>query len=188
MSRLGPTQPPPPQDVLGPEDIAVPNVPVLAGTATAATGASVDGVSCDTSEQVIYHIHVHLTLFVDGVQRQVPPGVGVSDPQASNSPQGPFVVSGACFYWLHTHAADGIIHVESPVQRTYTLGEFFDIWGQALSTTQVGSDAGKVVALYNGRHVLSDPRGIPLTPHANVQLDVGTPIVGPVVVPSWGQL
>jgi hypothetical protein len=30
------------------------------------------------------------------------------------------------FTWLHTHAADDIIHTESPVNRTYTLGEFFD--------------------------------------------------------------
>jgi hypothetical protein len=33
------------------------------------------------------------------------------------------------FYWLHTHAADGIIHVESLVQRTYMLGNFFNVWG-----------------------------------------------------------
>ena len=188
VSRLGPTQPPPPQDALGPEGIAVPNAPALAGTLTAATGASIDGVSCDTSEQVVYHIHVHLTLFVDGVQREVPRGVGVPDPQITDTPKGPFVVSGSCFYWLHTHAADGIIHVESPVHRTYTLGQFFDLWGQALSSTQVGSAAGNVVAFYNGRHVLSDPRDIPLTPHADVQLDVGSPLFGLVVVHSWGQL
>ena len=29
--------------------------------------------------------------------------------------------------WLHTHAADGIVHIESPVDRTYTLGNFFDV-------------------------------------------------------------
>jgi len=40
--------------------------------------------------------------------------------------------------WLHTHAADGIIHTESPVERTYTLGDFFDIWGQPLGRHQVG--------------------------------------------------
>src|SRR5581483_12030445 len=30
---------------------------------------------------------------------------------------------------LHTHEPDGIIHVESPVNRKFTLGEFFDVWG-----------------------------------------------------------
>lgn len=40
-----------------------------------------------------------------------------------HTPQGPFIASGTCFYWLHTHAADGIIHVESPVHRVFTLGK-----------------------------------------------------------------
>ena len=136
----------------------------------------------------MYHIHVHLTVFVDGLPRQIPFGIGIPHPQAQSTPEGAFVVSGSCFYWLHTHAADGIIHVESPTQRTYTLGQFFEIWGQTLSATQVGPATGTVVAFYNGRHFLADPRNIPLTPHADVQLDVGTPLVRPVTVPSWGQL
>ena len=187
-SRLGSLEPPPLQDMLGPEGVAVPRAAVLASTDRGAAGSPVDGVSCDTSEQVVYHIHAHLTVFVNGVQRQVPPGIGVPVPQAEPTPQGPFVVSGACFYWLHTHAADGIIHVESPAQRRYTLGQFFDLWGQVLSPTRVGDVIGRVVAFYNGGHVLSDPRAIPLTAHADIQLDVGAPLVGPVVVPSWGGL
>jgi hypothetical protein len=174
--------------MLGPEGIAIPRAAALASMGTGAAGSSVDGVSCNTSEQVVYHIHAHLTVFVNGEQRQVPSGIGVPDPQTEPTPQGPFVVSGACFYWLHTHAADGIIHVESPVQRTYTLGQFFDLWGQMLSPTRVGAATGRVVAFYNGGHVLSDPRAIPLTAHADIQLDVGAPLVGPVVVPSWGRL
>ncbi len=39
-------------------------------------------------------------------------------------------MAGGCFYWLHTHTEDGIIHIESPVQRTFTLGHFFAIWGR----------------------------------------------------------
>jgi len=188
LSALGPLVPPPAQGTLGPEAISIPIAPVLTTTVTDAAGASVDGVSCDTSEQVVYHIHVHLTVFVDGTQRQIPFGIGVPDPQVQPTSQGAFVVSGSCFYWLHTHAADGIIHVESPTQRTYTLGQFFDIWGQTLSATHVGPATGTVVAFYNGRQYLADPRNIPLTQHANVQLDVGSPLVGPVTVTSWGQL
>jgi hypothetical protein len=68
------------------------------------------------------------------------------------------------------------------------LGQFFDIWGQTLSATQVGPAAGTVVAFYNGEHYLADPRNIPLTRHANIQLDADSPLVGPVSVSSWGQL
>ncbi|MGH3274010.1 MAG: hypothetical protein ACRDNZ_06740, partial [Streptosporangiaceae bacterium] len=98
--------------------------------------------------------------------------------------RGPFIVSGTCFYWLHTHAADGVIHIESPVQRTYTLGQFFDEWGQPLGPGQVGPDRGHVTALVNGKVDQGNPRDIPLTAHARIQLEVGTPLIAPVPV-SW---
>ena len=116
------------------------------------------GVGCDASEQVVYHIHAHLSVFVNGAARQVPAAIGIPGAQAQNTPTGPFIASGSCFYWLHTHAADGIIHIESPVQRTYTLGDFFDIWGQPLSTSQVGPAHGPVTALFNGRYAGQPPR------------------------------
>ncbi|HLX87205.1 MAG TPA: hypothetical protein VKR22_01905 [Acidimicrobiales bacterium] len=188
IQGLGHLTAPPVQGTPGPEVVPIPDAPVIAGTTSAAQGQSIDGVSCDTSEQVLYHIHIHLTLFIGGTQRDIPPGIGVPNPQVENTPQGPFVDSGSCFYWLHTHAADGIIHVESPSKRLYTLGQFFDIWGETLSPTQVGPDNGPVVAFYNGKRYLANPREIPLTPHANVQLDVGAPLIGPVTVSSWGQL
>ena len=59
--------------------------------------------------------------------------------------------AGACFFYLHTHSADGIIHIESPVTRTYTLGNFFDVWGRPLGSNRVGPAVGHVTALYNGR-------------------------------------
>ncbi len=83
-------------------------------------------------------MHAHLTIFVNGSPRQVPAGIGIPGAQAQNTAQGAFVSSGSCFYWLHTHAADGIIPIESPVQRTYTLGGFFDEWRQPLARRQVG--------------------------------------------------
>src|SRR6266851_4494581 len=90
--------------------------------------------------------------------------------------------NGPCLYWLHTHAPDGIIHVESPAQRTYTLGDFFDEWGQPLGPHQVGPAKGPVVAIYNGQHYEGNPRNIPLNAHAQIQLEVGTPLIAPVSV------
>jgi hypothetical protein len=83
------------------------------------------------------------------------------------------VEGGKCLYWLHTHDTTGVIHIESPAQRVYTLGEFFDVWGQPLSSTQVGHLTGHVTAFLNGRRFPGDPRSIKLTPHAVIQLDVG---------------
>jgi hypothetical protein len=184
LSTLGTLQPAPAPGPLGPEGVPVPAAPALASTATAATGQPVDGISCNTTEQTLFHIHAHLTVFVNGSARQVPAAIGIPGAQAQQTPEGPFIASGTCFYWLHTHAADGIIHIESPVQRTYTLGNFFDIWGQPLGPDRVGPETGHVVALYNGQVYLGNPRDIPLTAHAQIQLMVDTPLITPQKI-SW---
>ena len=164
----------------GPEGVPVPQAPVLAPAGSPARGQSVDGIACQSSEQVVFHVHTHLSVFVDGKARQIPYGIGIAPPrQVQSTPEGPFVTSGGCFSWLHTHAADGIIHVESPSQRSYTLGEFFDVWGQALGPDQVGPATGKVTAFYDGKVYLGNPRDIPIGDHVQVQLDVGRPVVAP---------
>ena len=179
LSTLGTLSPAPAAGPAGPEGVPIPAGPALASTATVATGQPVDGISCQTSEQTLFHIHAHLTVFVNGSARQIPAAVGIPGAQATNTPQGPFIETGTCFYWLHTHAADGIIHIESPVQRTFTLGNFFNIWGQPLSPDQVGPAKGHVVAIYNGQVYQGNPRDIPLNAHAQIQLQVGTPLVQP---------
>jgi hypothetical protein len=170
------------QGALGPEGVPIPNAPQLALSTSRPTGSTVDGVQCQGAEQVLFHIHAHLTVFVDGTARRIPYGVGIPGAQVSATPLGPYVGAGTCFYWLHTHAADGIIHVESPVQRTYTLGNFFDVWGQKLGPNEVGRVNGPVTALYNGQVFRGNPRDIPLTKRAQIQLDVARPLVTPVAI------
>ncbi len=183
LSTLGTLKPAPSPGANGPEGgVPVPQAPPLATTATVATGKTVDGISCDTNEQLVFHIHAHLTVFVNGAARQVPAGIGIPGAQAQNTPAGPLVASGTCFYWLHTHAADGIVHIESPVHRTFTLGNFFDIWGQPLAKDQVGPARGPVTALYNGQVYVGNPRNIPLKAHAQIQLEVGKPLVSPITI------
>ena len=158
----------------GPEGIPVPNGPPLADTSSEAYGSTVDGIECQSSEQALFHIHVHVSIFVDGSPRQIPAETGIVD--------------NTCLYWLHTHAPDGVIHVESPVQRTYTLGDFFDEWGQPLGPNQVGPANGHVVAMYNGKLYVGNPRDIPLNAHAQIQLEVGSPLVAPESITSWASL
>jgi hypothetical protein len=182
LSTLGTLQAPPPPGAPGAEGVPVPKVPPLAGLASAATGQTVDGISCQTNEQLIFHIHAHVTIFVNGSPRQIPASIGIPGGQVQNSPQGPFIASGTCFYWLHTHTASGIIHIESPIHRTYTLGNFFDEWGQPIGPNQVGPATGPVTALYNGERYVGNPRNIPLNRHAQIQLEVGKPLIAPVTI------
>jgi hypothetical protein len=170
---------PPAPGPTGLEGVPVPQVPVLSQPGALKLGQTVDGIKCENSEKVAFHIHAHLAIFVNGKQRQVPYGIGIGPPWGGvRSKAGPFVTQGSCFAWLHTHAGDGIIHIEAPKKITFDLGEFFDIWGLKLSPTQVGPAHGKVTALVNGKVVGGNPRAIKLTAHALIQLDVGSPAVG----------
>ncbi len=180
LAALGQLRSSGPSGPIGPEGVPIPNAPQLARTSAAPPTAPVDGIQCLGSEQLVFHIHAHLTVYVDGAARQVPYGIGIVNPQVSQTPLGAFVGAGSCFYWLHTHADDGLIHIESPVVRTYTLGDFFDIWQQPLSPVRVGPAMGPVTAVYNGRVYQGNPRDIPLTAHAQIQLEVGRPLVSPV--------
>jgi hypothetical protein len=170
----------------GPEGPPIEKGPDLAPAGAPAPGTSTDGIRCQGSEQVLFHIHARLTIFVDGRSRKVPYGIGIAPPQrVALTPRGSFVVGGACFAWLHTHAADGIVHIESPVQRTFTLGDFFDIWKQPLSATRVGPAKGSVTAFVNGKAWHGRPRSIPLNAHAQIQLEVGRPLVEPLRISNW---
>jgi hypothetical protein len=178
----------------GAEGIPIPKGTKLATLSSAATGQSVDGIQCNAGEKTVTHVHTHLTIFVNGQARVIPYGVGIPGYQAVQTAEGPFVETGSCFYWLHTHAEDGIIHVESPsASETFTLGQFFAEWGLPLSSTQVGpatgketvffAAPGKKVGIYKG-----DPANLPLGSHYQIQIDVGTPIVKPVNITNWSDL
>jgi hypothetical protein len=158
--------------------------PVLAPASTTTPGGAVDGIHCAPVEQLVYHIHSHLLVYVNGQPRALPAAIGLIGPIAQQTAYGPFYGAEGCYYWLHTHTSDGVIHIESPSVRVYTLGNFFHEWRQPLSRSQVAGATGKVTAFLNGKEWTQDPRAIPLLPHALIQIDVGSPAVAPQTI-SW---
>ena len=152
---------------------------LLATTSGEASGATVDGIQCQSMEQALFHIHAHLAVYVDGRQALIPEGIGIPGAQVQPSADGPFASASSCLYWLHSHTRDGIIHIESPVERTFTLGNYFDIWKQPLSAGQVGPAKGRVTAYVNAKRCAGAPGSIPLKAHELIQLDLGTPLVRP---------
>jgi hypothetical protein len=180
VSALGTLVAAPPPGPIGPESVPIPHGKALAPARGLSLGQTLDGITCQPIERLSYHIHAHLTIFADGGARVIPYGIGIAPPRTGTStPAGFFVTNGGCFAWLHTHASDGIIHIESPSPKTYTLGDFFDIWHQPLGPNRVGSARGHVTAFYNGRYYTGNPRLIPLTRHAQIQLDIGHPLIAP---------
>ena len=60
-----------------------------------------------------FHVHSLLAVALPGGNVPPPANIGITD---------------TCLYWVHTHAADGIIHVEAPTEVQPTLGDFLTIW------------------------------------------------------------
>jgi hypothetical protein len=124
-------------------------------------------------------------VYLDGQPRTLPGAIGILGPVAVPGSSIPFYSATKCIYWLHTHTADGIIHIESPTKRIYTLGDFFKEWNQPLSSGQVAGARGPVTAIVNGKPWTKPLSSVPLTPHAQIELAVGKPV--PAFAPiSWG--
>ena len=150
---------------------------VLSEAAAAAppTGEPVDGIRCEQAEGAVFHIHQHLAIFDRGKAVAVPDDVGRP-------------IVGQCLYWLHTHTPNGIIHVESPAFRTFTLGQFFDVWGEPLSTTVAASartKPGGMRVYVDGRAYAGNPRKIELAQHTDIAIEVGPPYRVPDVFSDW---
>jgi hypothetical protein len=131
-------------------------------------GQRVQGIACDGSIPV-QHIHVHLTLIANGVQRAIPLAVGVLGAEEISN----FVVDGRCFYWLHTHDATGIVHIEAPDSAQYTLGKFFAIWGEQLSRSNVGGFQGDVTVYIDSTKYEGDLSALAFKERQQITLIVG---------------
>jgi hypothetical protein len=84
-----------------------------------------------------------------------------------------------CLYWLHTHDDTGIIHIESPDARTFTLGQFFDIWGQPLSPSRAGPLKGQLTVFVGKKRFTGDPRKLVLKPHELITIEQGRTVPPP---------
>lgn len=145
-------------------------------TAQGGNGQPVRGIEALGREMLQSHYHAHLSLFYEGEQVAIPAAIGIVDPGGARDG---FVGSGRALYWLHTHDASGIIHVESPDRRRYTLGDFFAIWGRPLGRSGAAGLEGKVRAYVNGSPYRGDPAAIVLKAHEEIALVVGEPAVSP---------
>ena len=71
-------------------------------------------------EQLKYHVHAHLDVFVNGKGVEVPAGIGINidDPGVKSFPDPAYggikLCAEPCISPLHTHDTIGILHTESP--------------------------------------------------------------------------
>ena len=142
-------------------------------------GRPIKGITCDAGEGQRIHIHQHLAIFDHGKAVDIPAFIGI--PQMAR-----------CIYWLHTHTPDGIIHIEAPVDRSFTLGDFFAVWGKSISRTEVAGFTPKkgesIHVWVDGKEFKGDPATIPLKPHTDVAIQVGPPNKKPALFTAWNGL
>lgn len=116
-------------------------------------------------EGSVEHIHAHLDVLVDGQQIQVPAGIGVSEASGRISP-------------LHTHDGSGVVHIESPVKASFSLGQLFTEWQVSLAADHIGglrAGDGKLLRAYvNGKPVEGDPAAIILGAHDEIAIVYGS--------------
>jgi hypothetical protein len=149
---------------------------------------TIDRVQCNAGEMLAYHIHQHLTMYDHGKQVPLPSSIGIPGSESA----------AICLYWLHVHALyPGIIHVESPTTRTYTLGQFFDVWKATKNDAIPRGDAyvlkleqaakhGQVTVFVEKRRWKRSYRSVPLTSHESITIEIGKPVVAPKIFRNWG--
>jgi len=134
----------------------------------------VDGIYCDKQEQSAFHIHTHLSIFIDGQPVPLSQGIGI----ASDS---------SCLYWLHTHDTTGVIHIEAPAGHSFVVGNFFDEWSTQFSGLKYPSqlDLNGWTAYLNGKLYQGDYRKIPLLSHNLITIMYNSPNAKPDTFYDW---
>jgi hypothetical protein len=125
-----------------------------AASAAVAAGRPVGSLVCSRTGR---RFAVHVELFASRRVVVVPAGIG----------QGPH----GCTYPLSTRMPTGVVEVRR--ERRYVLGDLFRVWGRRLGPRALLSFAGRVRVYVGGRRFRGDPQTVPLTPHAQIVVEIG---------------
>jgi hypothetical protein len=138
-------------------------LPPWSAPSDAAAAMRAAGLPMLSREGSVEHIHAHLDVRINGQSVEVPAMIGID--RRGISP-------------VHTHDSTGVIHIESPVEQTFTLGEFFTEWDVGLSTDSIGglqsSDGKTLRAFVNGKPATGNPAALPIKAHDEIVLFYGT--------------
>lgn len=152
--------------------VAVMIMALTASSEPKADEPSIAGIECDRGEHGDYHVHAQLVIYIEGENVPIENNVGLIPTEDGSQVE--------CLYWLHTHdASTGTIHVEAPREDDYTLGQFFAIWGQPLSETelldQTANAEQSIRVTLNGDPFEGNPADIPLEDGNVIILEFGPP-------------
>lgn len=97
-------------------------------------------LNCTSDMFTKFHIHPELRIFIKGEEIKIPSNIGIK-PNCMNA--------------IHTHDDMPVIHVESPVVKDFTLGDFFAVWDKSFNSMQildfVATEEGQIRVTVNGQ-------------------------------------
>ena len=85
------------------------------------------------NEPVAIHMHTTLQIVILGKPVMIPKGIGMDPTYYKSHELDKYGIKNPRTYPLHTHDTSGRIHIESTVIMSFTLGQFFDVWGQTFN-------------------------------------------------------
>jgi hypothetical protein len=132
----------------------------------------IENINCEAMEPGFFHIHSHLSIFINGKNYTVPALIGITE---------------NCLYWLNTHDDSGVIHIGSPETRNFTLGNLFDIRNKKFNNDQIFDNkvngTNTLNVYVNGTKVPAESkfRDIVIHAHDVIAIVYGKP---PAAIPS----
>ncbi len=108
------------------------------------------GLEALSSEGTAMHIHQHLDIVINGKPVSIPADIGVASGFISA---------------IHTHDGSGILHIESPVKKDFTLSQFFKEWNVDFDDSRIGS-----FAVDQNHKLIMAVNGVPITNTQNYVL------------------
>lgn len=131
---------------------------------TGSTAAPIiDGVQCDEMATYGFRGEAHMDIFIDGKPQTVPSNIGI--------------MNGTCKYWINTGNTGGIINIEAPEQRQFSLSQLIDVWKGTSSLPPPGSPA----IFIDGKKAASDLNDTILPQNGEVVLVYGK---APSIIPD----
>jgi hypothetical protein len=153
------------------------------------------GLVPEDAENLEYHVHAHLDVFVNGRPVIVPAGIGIDldNPAVRADRNGSGLVIGAgltqvcdqpCISPLHTHDLSGILHTETKTPSPNQLGQAFTEWAVRLTNDCVGGYCKPDIPIkiyVDGKVDTGDPTQIELSDKREIAIVIGTP---PATIPN----
>jgi hypothetical protein len=176
-----------------PTALSSPGEPIWPAPSNALELAVKAGLTPETKERLLFHVHAHLDVFVDGSPVLVPAGIGINvvDPGVhhgvwNGNPTYGGIAECAqpCISPLHTHDVSGILHTESAFNTTNKLGQFFTEWGVTLSDSCVDrycAPATPIAVYVDGKRFSGKMADIPLSGGTEIAVVIGS---APKQIPS----